>query len=84
MLDGLAERNVTVMIALHDLKLAAERFDRVMLVNRRLLGLGKPEDVFEPQKLAAAYGGHLRMIQTGDGLLVLEDTCCEEGGHQHA
>jgi manganese/iron transport system ATP-binding protein len=84
MLDGLAERQVTVMIALHDLKLAAERFDRVMLVNRRLLGFGKPEDVFEPHKLAAAYGGHLRMIQTRDGLLVLEDTCCEEGGHQHA
>ena len=84
MLDGLGERRVTVMIALHDLKLAAERFDRVMLLNHRLLGIGKPDDVFEPEKLAAAYGEHLRLIQTKDGLLVLEDTCCEEGGHQHA
>jgi len=84
MLDGLRERNVTVLIAMHDLKLAAERFDQVMLLNRRLLGIGKPDAVFEPEKLAAAYGEHLRLIRTEDGLLVLEDTCCEEGDHQHA
>ena len=84
MLDGLRERNVTVVIAMHDLKLAAERFDQVMLLNRRLLGIGKPAAVFEPEKLAAAYGEHLRLIRTEDGLLVLEDTCCEEGGHHHA
>ena len=84
MLDGLRERKVTVLIAMHDLKLAAERFDQVMLLNRRLLGIGKPDAVFEPEKLAAAYGEHLRLIRTEDGLLVLEDTCCEEGDHQHA
>lgn len=84
MLDGLRERNVTVLIAMHDLKLAAERFDQVMLLNRRLLGLGKPDKVFEPEKLAVAYGEHLRLIRTENGLLVLEDTCCEEGDHHHA
>lgn len=82
-LDRLRGQGVTVMIAMHDLKLASERFDRVMLLNRRLLGLGTPEEVFDPKNLEAAYGGHLRMIQTGDGIYVLEDTCCEEGGHQH-
>lgn len=82
--DQLRERKVTVMVAMHDLKLAAERFDRVMLLNRRLLGMGKPDSVFEPQNLAEAYGEHLRLIQTGDGLIVLEDTCCEEGEHHHA
>jgi manganese/iron transport system ATP-binding protein len=33
-LDTLQERKVTVMVALHDLKLASERFDRVMLSTR--------------------------------------------------
>jgi manganese/iron transport system ATP-binding protein len=84
MLDGLREHKVTIMVALHDLKLAAERFDRVMLLNRRLLGIGKPDSVFQPQKLEIAYGEHLRLIQTGEGIMVLEDTCCEEGDHQHA
>lgn len=83
LLDNLRERNVTVVIALHDLKLAAERFDRVMLLNRRLLGIGKPDQVFEPVKLTAAYGEHLRLIKTGDSVLVLEDTCCEEGDQPH-
>jgi ABC-type Mn2+/Zn2+ transport system ATPase subunit len=83
-LDRLKEQRVTVLIAMHDLKLASERFDRVMLLNRKLLGVGNPETVFNPKNLAAAYGGHLRMIQTEDGIFVLEDTCCEEGGHQHA
>ncbi len=56
-LAALRSRKVTVMIATHDLNLAAERFDRVMLLNRRLLGLGAPDAVFTPERLVAAYGG---------------------------
>ncbi|MDW8317153.1 MAG: metal ABC transporter ATP-binding protein [Anaerolineae bacterium] len=75
-LAALRQRNVTVMIATHDLNLAAERFDRVMLLNRRLIGLGAPHEVFTPQKLLEAYGGHMHMVQTPNGTLVLSDTCC--------
>ena len=57
-LAALRTRKVTVMIATHDLNLAAERFDRVMLLNRRLLGLGAPNTVFTPERLIAAYGGN--------------------------
>jgi manganese/iron transport system ATP-binding protein len=83
-LDALRERKVTVMVALHDLKLAAERFNRVLLLNRKLVGLGTAEQVLTPTHLQEAYGGHLRLVPTTDGLLVLEDTCCEEGEHTHA
>lgn len=76
-LEELRQRGVTVMIATHDLNLAAERFDRVMLLNVRLLGLGQPEEVFTPERLQAAYGGHLRVIQTSEGLMMVGDTCCE-------
>ena len=76
-LEELRQRDVTVMVATHDLNLAAERFDRVMLLNVRLLGLGRPDEVFTTERLQAAYGGHLRLIQTGEGLMVLGDTCCE-------
>ncbi len=75
-LDDLRRRQVTVMVATHDLNLAAERFDRVMLLNRRLLGIGQPGEVFTPERLRLAYGGHLRLVETGDGLAVLSDTCC--------
>ncbi len=82
-LDALRDQGVTVLVAMHDLKVAAERFDRVMLLNHRLLGLGSPEDVFTPAILQQAYGSHLRLIDTNKGMMVLEDTCCEEGDHHH-
>lgn len=76
-LDELRARGVTVMIATHDLNLAAERFDRVMLLNGRLLGFGRPETVFTSERLLSAYGGHIRMLDTGDGTLIVNDTCCD-------
>jgi len=77
-------KNVTVLIAMHDLKLASERFDRVVLLNKRLIGIGLPQEVFVPENLSVAYGNHLRMLTTEEGILVFEDTCCEEGEHSHA
>jgi len=78
-MEKLGQRGVTIMIATHDLDQAAGRFDRVMLLNRRLMGFGSPEQVFTPEKLRAAYGGHLRLVQAGSELLVVTDTCCDEG-----
>ena len=69
---------------LHDLKLASERFDRVVLLNKNLIGIGLSQEVFSPENLARAYGNHLRMLTTKEGMLVLEDTCCEEGEQTHA
>ncbi len=78
-LGELRHRGVTVMIATHDLDQAAERFDRVLLLNHRLLGFGSAQEVFTTERLLEAYGGHLRMVQTGNEFLALGDTCCEEG-----
>lgn len=83
-LDLLHEQGVTVMVALHDLKIAGERFDRVMLLNRRLVGIGLAEKVFEPSRLLDAYGSHLRFLPGQDGTLALGDSCCDEGDHDHA
>ncbi len=76
-MDELRQRQVTVMVATHDLNLAAERFDRVMLLNGNLLGIGRPADVFTPERLDTAYGGNLCLVQTDDGVMVLSDTYCE-------
>ena len=81
-LDELRRRKVTIMVATHDLDQAAERFDRVMLLNRQLLGFGPAQQVFTPENLVRAYGGHLRLLQTGDQTLAVADTCCEEGEHE--
>jgi manganese/iron transport system ATP-binding protein len=82
-LDRLKQDGVTVMVALHDLKIAAERFDRVMLLNHWVVGLGKPDEVFQAENLIKAYSGHLRIMPTVDGPLALGDTCCDDGEHDH-
>ncbi len=75
-LDALRASGVTVMIATHDLNLAGDRFDRVLLLNRRLLAFGPPREVLTPEHLLTAYGGHMHVIETGDGpLLMIEDAC---------
>jgi manganese/iron transport system ATP-binding protein len=76
--EGLKASGVTVMVSMHDLDLAAERFDLVMLLNKRLVGYGAPDSVFTTEKLRSAYGSHLQMIKTDDGLVILNDTCCDD------
>lgn len=78
-LDTLRARHVTVLVALHDLRLAAERFDRVMLLNHRLIGLGSPNDVFAAPALMDAYGSHLRLVTVNGEMIAVEDTCCDDG-----
>jgi manganese/iron transport system ATP-binding protein len=78
-LEQLHQREVTMLVALHDLKIARERFDRVMLLNKRLLGLGTPREVFQPDVLLQAYGGHMHVIDTEQGIIAYDDSCCDEG-----
>ena len=58
-LEGLRPDGVTVLVATHDLTLAAERFDRVMLLNRTMVALGRAEEVLRDENLLVAYGGQL-------------------------
>jgi len=76
-LEQLKGQGVSVLVATHDLNLAAERFDRVMLLNRRMIAMGTPDQVLTQSNLVQAYGGHLHPVQGESGLLVLTDTCCE-------
>ena len=67
-LTGLRPDGVTVLMATHDLSLAAERFDRVMLLNKRLVALGPAADVLTSDNLLAAYGAEMRRTQESNGL----------------
>jgi manganese/iron transport system ATP-binding protein len=82
-MDKLRQRQVTVLVATHDLNLAAERFDRLMLLNRRIIGFGQADEVFTPMLLAQAYGGQMRLVRTANGVMALSDTCCDRGEHRH-
>jgi len=82
-LDRLRDQGVTVLVSTHDLNLAAERFDRLALLNRQLVAYGPPRQAINPQTLAAAYGGQA-VWRGEDYAMVLGDIdCCGEEGHYH-
>lgn len=75
-LDDLRRDGITVLLATHDLDLAAERFDRIMLLNRRIIAFDKPVAALHADNLLRAYGGHLHRIE--NATVLMTDTCCSE------
>lgn len=58
---------VTAVIALHDLNLAAEYCDRMLLLDAgRVIALGSPAQVLEPEVLEAVYGVAASVTIDGD------------------
>jgi manganese/iron transport system ATP-binding protein len=71
-IKSLRQYNVTLMVATHDLGMAAAHFDKTMLLNNTLLGFGTPASVLTEETLKAAYGNHLHFIQTESGTMMFE------------
>jgi len=54
LLDKLQNQKVTVMVATHDLEQAARHFDRIMLLNHRLIAFDTPQNVLQTELLLQA------------------------------
>jgi ABC-type Mn2+/Zn2+ transport system ATPase subunit len=59
-LDSLRQWQVTIMVATHDLNLAGERFDRLMLLNQKIIGFGLAQEAFTADLLSQAYSDLMR------------------------
>lgn len=77
LLDTLQNQKVTVMVATHDLDQAAHHFDRMMLLNHRIVAFGNPDKVLQTENLLKAYGGRLRSAN-GNSILPVDDCCGSE------
>lgn len=77
LLDTLSTQQVTVLFATHDLNLARERFERILLLNRKLVAYGAPDEVLTTANLSEAYGGHMQVLETAEGPVAIGDM----GGH---
>ena len=78
-LDELDQTNITSLISLHDMKMARDHFEQVMLINQELIKFGTPQDIFQSDVLAQAYQSHIHFVRDEDGQLAISDMCCEEG-----
>jgi iron complex transport system ATP-binding protein len=66
------ERGLTVLSALHDLTLAGQFADRLILLGEgRAVSTGKPDEVLTEGTLARHFGARVRVIRTDDGDLVV-------------
>jgi manganese/iron transport system ATP-binding protein len=72
-------QGITLLIATHDLNQAAEQFDQMILLNRRVVAFGPPAQVLTTENLARAYGGQLHVVHTATGDVVVTDSCCGGG-----
>jgi len=82
LLNRLKQEKVTVMVATHDLDQAASHFDRIMLLNHRIVAFGEPSYVMQTDKLLQAYGGRLRPVD-GNPVLTVDD-CCDDGDERES
>jgi manganese/iron transport system ATP-binding protein len=73
LLDQLKKLNVTVLVSTHDLNMASRRFDAVLLINRRLIAYGTPQQVFSSENVHKAFGSQILYM---DGAALLVDECC--------
>jgi ABC-type Mn2+/Zn2+ transport system ATPase subunit len=69
LLDKLRADKATVMVATHDLDQAAKYFDRIMLLNKKIIAFDVPKNVMSAENLLTAYGGRYKAI---------DDSCCDD------
>ena len=81
LLDTLKNQNVTVLVATHDLDQAARHFDRILLLNHRIIAFGNPAEVLQTKNLLNAYGARLRSANNENILTV--DNYCDDGDDEH-
>ena len=74
LLRSLKEAGKTVIVATHDLSCVAERFDLALLLNKRVVAFGRPEEVFTSELLNETYQSHLMILKLGDRTIAIEDT----------
>jgi ABC-type Mn2+/Zn2+ transport system ATPase subunit len=79
LLEAQAARGKTVVATTHDLACAAQRFQQVLAVNRTVVAYGKSNLVLDADVLAAAYGGHLLVLE--GRTVILDDAHHHDDAH---
>lgn len=77
LLSTLKREGVPSIVATHDLSLTSENFERVLLLNHRLVAEGSPAEVLTTDHLQSAYRGSLHVVSGESGPMLLADTHCE-------
>ena len=61
-LKKLADEGKALLVVHHDLSSVEEYFDKVILLNQRLIAYGDTGTTFTPENISKAYGGQLPIL----------------------
>lgn len=70
LLTRLNRRGLSILMTTHDLNLAAAHSPSVICLNRRLIGEGSPEAIFNESILSATYGAPMLVLRQNSMLFV--------------
>ena len=70
LIDDIRQMGKTVVVVNHDLSILS-RFDKVLMLNQRVVACGAPEEVIDDASLRATYGGRLSLLDQADETLRL-------------
>lgn len=62
LLHELRDKGKTILVVHHDLPTARNYFDRLLLLNMRVIAFGPTEEVFTYERLQKTYGGRLTIL----------------------
>jgi manganese/zinc/iron transport system ATP- binding protein len=72
LLEGARNEGKTVVVVNHDLGTVRKHFDKVLLVNGRVVAYGSPDHALQPDILQRTYGGRLTVLDAADNMVVFE------------
>jgi ABC-type Mn2+/Zn2+ transport system ATPase subunit len=80
LLERLKLQGVTTLVSTHDLNMAAQRFETVLLINKGLVAYGPPEQALSAEAIQRAFGGQVLFL---NGVAAIVDDCCPGDEHHH-
>ncbi|MCE1255707.1 MAG: hypothetical protein LWX83_19420, partial [Anaerolineae bacterium] len=81
-LAELKNQNVTVIVSTHDLNMAMQRFEQVLVLNKEMVAYGPAGEVFTSETIRKAFGSQLLAMEN----MMVVDGCCshdENNGEAH-
>ncbi|MET1125142.1 MAG: metal ABC transporter ATP-binding protein [Archaeoglobaceae archaeon] len=68
-LRELADNGRSVVVVVHNVNPILHEADRVMLLNRRLVAIGKPNEVFTDENVEKTYGSRIPLVVCEEGII---------------
>jgi ABC-type Mn2+/Zn2+ transport system ATPase subunit len=77
LLAQLKQQKVTVLVTTHDLGMAAERFEEVLLLNKQVIAYGPAQEVLSTAVIQQTFGGRVLFV---DNVAVVDECCPPDEG----